>query len=80
MRRSANVDLPWSIWATIEKLRIFFKGVGDFFSVMGREISPFFAIAKPLMSREALFYIIFTLKPCIALMFGVFLNFFGRQL
>ena len=21
--RSANVDLPWSMWATIEKLRIF---------------------------------------------------------
>ena len=26
--RSAKVDLPWSIWAMIEKLRIWERGVG----------------------------------------------------
>src|SRR5690606_12062898 len=34
MRRSASVDLPWSIWATIEKLRMREIGV-----VMGRRFS-----------------------------------------
>ncbi|RMF01024.1 MAG: enoyl-CoA hydratase/isomerase family protein, partial [Alphaproteobacteria bacterium] len=32
--RSASVDLPWSIWAMIEKLRMFFSGV------MGRLLAP----------------------------------------
>ena len=27
IRRSARVDLPWSIWATMEKLRMFLSGV-----------------------------------------------------
>src|ERR1051325_6588713 len=35
IRRSASVDLPWSIWATMEKLRILEMGT----VVMGRGIA-----------------------------------------
>ncbi|MNL73389.1 hypothetical protein D3C87_1988430 [compost metagenome] len=34
--RSASVDLPWSIWATIEKLRICDRGVLEDVVLMGR--------------------------------------------
>jgi hypothetical protein len=27
MKRSASVDLPWSMWAMIEKLRMWFCGI-----------------------------------------------------
>src|SRR5437660_201869 len=36
IRRSASVDLPWSIWATMEKLRMLEMGA----VVMGRGIAP----------------------------------------
>jgi hypothetical protein len=39
IRRSASVDLPWSIWATMEKLRIRASGVLAGMVFMRRDIA-----------------------------------------
>src|SRR4051812_33912451 len=49
IRRSASVDLPWSIWATMEKLRMFEMGT----VVMGRGIASEHFAAKENSGRHA---------------------------
>src|ERR1700754_1688753 len=47
IRRSASVDLPWSIWATMEKLRMLEMGT----VVMGRGIALATLPEQPLWGR-----------------------------